>query len=227
MEFPEQILPRQNYLRTIEIDPLLQECNVILSRRSSLSAEDTFHSIGTLRAEAISYRDIPGMSLNLMGAGFESEHTYFCITGSGSVNWKGNTIDIQDFMDCYEFQKEGCIIFLDCRKIHSQPVNYHRTQDKPLKAEIDKFFEHLSIKPPLEDGKYVLEGVTQVKHVPTNLNYWHVELHQRDYADNQLTKGSSAYHKDVYRTILSDIISVCAQPEQLESDRIPSKFYLN
>jgi len=58
----------------LDIDYLIDKQDLFILRRSSKTTEDTFNDLGILRDDIINTKEIPGLSMNLLGAYFKIEH---------------------------------------------------------------------------------------------------------------------------------------------------------
>ena len=99
-DFPVSILPKLNYVSIIDIQSLLNGQTVYILRRSDKSFNDTFNDLGKLREDAVTPKEIPFLSLNMLGGLFEPEHTRFKVLNNGMSRWKNNDfISIIDFLN--------------------------------------------------------------------------------------------------------------------------------
>jgi hypothetical protein len=102
--YPNTILPLLKFTHEISIDSICNSHRLIISRRVKVDINQSlFNEIGVLRDELIDPKDIPMMSLNLMGGKFQAKHLKFRTLDKGNHKWDGKSrLFISDFLDCYE-----------------------------------------------------------------------------------------------------------------------------
>lgn len=224
-DFPISILPRFNYVSVIDIQSLLNGQTVYILRRSDKSFSDTFNDLGNLREDAITPKEIPFLSLNLLGGLFKTDHTRFKVLNNGMNKWKNNVfISIIDFLNDFTQIDNYCIVYIEANGIDSQRIPYIQTKTKDLTKEINRFFEYIE-KPIISDGAYKLEGETKLLHDPINLNYWHLELNVLDYQRNPIKYKSSKYIEDFCKKVIADIICANSFSNIMDIPVIPKNIY--
>jgi hypothetical protein len=224
-DFPVSILPKLNYVSIIDIQSLLNGQTVYILRRSDKSFNDTFNDLGKLREDAITPKEIPFLSLNMLGGLFKPEHTKFKVLNNGMSRWKNNDyISIIDFLNDFTRIDNYCIVYIEANGIDSQSIPYDQTATKDLTKEINRFFEHID-KPIISDGSYKLEGKTKLLHDPINLNYWHLELNILDYKQNPIKYKSSKYIEDFCKKVINDIICANSFSSVTDIPEIPKNIY--
>jgi|GEM_PF-3823523 len=224
-DFPVSILPKFHYVSLIDIQLLLNGQTVYIIRRSDKSFNDTFNDLGKLREDALTPKEIPFLSLNMLGGLFKPEHTKLKVLNSGMNRWKNNDfISIIDFLNDFTKVNNYCIVYIEANGIDGQGVPYSQTSTKDLKREIDLFFKHLD-KPVILENKYKLEGETKLIHDPINLNYWHLELNLLDYKKEPIRYKSSKYIEEFCKKVISDIVCANSHSSLTEIPQIPKNVY--
>jgi len=88
--FPLEILPKRNYRPVINLSSLIENQSVFILRRSNASFSDTFNELGYLRESALIPKEIPNLSLNLLGGKFKPKDACFRIINNGQKKWMNN-----------------------------------------------------------------------------------------------------------------------------------------
>ena len=132
-DFPISILPKFHYVSLINIQSLLSGQTVYILRRSDKSFNDTFNDLGKLREDALTPKEVPFLSLNMLGGLFKPEHTRFKVLNNGMDRWKNNDyISIIDFLSDFTVIDNYCIVYIEANGIDSQSIPYSQTQTKEL-----------------------------------------------------------------------------------------------
>lgn len=224
-DFPVSILPKINYVSVLDLQSLLHDQTVYIVRRSDKSYNDTFNDLGKLREDAITPKEIPFLSLNMLGGLFKPEHIRFRVLNNGSNPWNNNDfISIFDFLNDFTLVDNYCIVYIEANGIDSQSIPYLQPATKDLTKEINIFFQHVD-KPIISDGSYKLEGETKLLHDPINLNYWHLELNILDYKQNPIKYKSSRYIEAFCKKVIDDIICANSFSKLTIIPEIPKNFY--
>lgn len=224
-DFPVSILPKLNYVSLIDIQSLLDKQTVYIIRRSDKSSEDTFNELGKLRDDALQPREIPFLSLNLLGGYFKPEDSKFKILKKGIVRWEGREfISIIDFLHDYEKLNNYCLIYIEANGVNGQIIPYRQPSYKDLDIEVEKFFKHVD-KPKITNGSYEFKAVSNIVHDPVILNYWHMELRLLNYQDSPIEYKSSAWLKALCNQVISNIISANSFKEIPNYQEIPREFF--
>lgn len=226
-DYPVSILPKLNYVSLIDIQSLLDKQTVYIIRRSDKSEEDTFNELGLLRDDALIPKDVPLLSLNILGGCFKPEHSKYRFLNEGIIKWKNREyISFFDNLKNFEILKDYCLVYINANGVDGQEIPYFLQFNKDLKREVDKFFQHVE-KPELNEGKYEFKALSRLIHDPVKLNYWHMELNIFDYQGSSMEYKGSAYQKVLFKQVVSDIIAVNSYKEIPDYQKIPTLFYKN
>jgi hypothetical protein len=188
--YPKDIIPSSEYVQDFEIDSLIDfGHNYCIVRRSNKSDDETFDEYGQVREDAIiaSLGRVHGNSMNLLGY-FKTKYICYNQPNEAGKSWKKATDE--KLWETYKSQltyiKNSTPIFYNLKDIHKQPIPYKRplSSDKGFK----KFIEELPIKGKIEGGVAFCDGHSHIVHVPTKLNYWHIEFHVKDIQGKPLKK---------------------------------------
>jgi hypothetical protein len=227
VQFPISILPKASYVLTIDFPSLIENQEVFILRRSDRPKEETFNELGLLRVDVLKPKEIPFLSLNLLGGDFISEYSRFRIFGKGMERWPGDIdISLEDYPGCFNVIEQICNIFLNANGLHGQKIQYQQPQTKDLTKQVDEFFKGAGKIPVPQEGVFEFEGLVNLVHDPTNLNYWHLEYNLFDYKGIPFKKVSSTYTENFCKTVISNIICANSSSEAPEIKGIPKEFYL-
>ena len=227
VNYPQKILPNIKYVHIIvDMDSLLSAQKSYSVHRSALPLTHTFNELGILREDAIPINRIPGLSMNLLGSFFQVEDIKFNPKSPGSDNWDGLLIvNICDFLDCIEtIEPPFSPVFFDLSEIHNADVPFERNLDKDLKR---KLIQAKIIDDKYSKSKKELNYKIEIKHAPTNLNYWHIELTLWDYNIGDKTKikdAGSKWKEALCKQALTDVLVANAYSEISDLEEIPSYF---
>lgn len=232
--YPLSLLPKSNYISKIDISSLLEAEDIYFVRKSELSKNEAFEKIGSifkLREDALSPKDIFGMSMNIYSSSFKKRHLKYRLPLSsfGGKKWlKDSTKFFQKpAIDSVEIEKVGCSIFISGRKIHNKPQTYQAPKIEDLLAYKERFGKPAEVK---VDNKtfFLVEGNCKILHDPLNMNYWHVEYNIFDYENSQIKKYGSAWVKQFCESVIANTIMLNSYPSfPLEKiPTIPNHFYL-
>jgi len=237
-KYPLEILPKWYYTHNINIDSILKKNqNVYLLRHSSKTKNELFKNLDSeyvqIREDAIDYKDVPNLSVNLLGGLFDLKHLkYKIILGTkSSKKWNGKSV-----IFCNEHKENFSIndninasIYLNANGIHNTKMPYNHFDSKEVTKELNKLSKsfNTSYQPIIENGskKYKLDGQLQVKHDPLNLNYWHIEIKIIDFLLKEVDKASNATKKSICEQALKDVICFNCYPDINELSKIPLLLY--
>jgi len=232
LTYPSCILPRTKYIHLINFSSLLETQAVFILRRSEKNCEETFNRLGdnvTLREDSIEPIDIPNMSLNLMGGKFLEKHLKYIPDGKAEAvrMWNGRSkIYLINFLKSYKVEKKYCPIYFDCNAIFEQYFVYGRRKAKELNTELKLFYEKIGKKMDYDKEIHEFIGHTSLSHVPTNLNYWHVEFNLIDYRKEVIKRKNTNWIEDLGEQIIKNILTANAYATvPIELPVIPERYY--
>lgn len=229
LKYPSRILPKTCFKNYIEFDSLFEGQTVYLLRRSDSPLDLTFNHLDdtyTLKDDILNLSDIPNLSVNLIGGRFKIKHAKFKldIKSEACKLWDGkSSIFLSDHLNNYSISDTFCHIFFDSTNIHDLDVPYSKPYDKKLENLLKSLEK--DIKP--ENNKFHFIGKIKFIPMPTNLNYWHVELKIFDFNNEPIKYNNSNWLKEFCRQILSDVVCVNTSPLTPSVESIPSKFFKN
>jgi hypothetical protein len=221
-KYPLEIIPKKGYLRTIDFQTFPKDLNLVLIRRSNcLTQLETFTKLGTLKEQAILKDQLPGMSLFLLGGFFKIEDIYFRQIKNGDLDWSGEKIFFCDLKKDYEKLNSAIPIYFNFKDIDEISFPYAKVGD-----EAKKISKSLGLQTTPTDGKYKFNGTSSIKHVPVNLNYWHVELVLLDITKKPIKDLRKDWSTSAVSQALGQIVSVAFEATPT-IQKIPAKHFYN
>lgn len=233
--YPKQILPNEDFLNPLLIQELHDEQNgFIMSRRIDKPVSDcSFPSTQGRRQLDIDClgENIERLSMNLMGGAFMTNHLIFQQKGEGAKPWKGGIIRIEDFVSCIVVLPCGFPLYYSSNCLHRRHFCTNLTFAKNEKGKYDSLraaAKSLALTVFTGDEvKVDFESEIFIAHVPTNLNYWHVQMEVKPAfeKDDSYFKNGNSWREDVYVQLLTDILSF-EFLEDVTPSVVASKYYI-
>lgn len=203
--YPTIILPKSNYIDNINIDQISKQGKFLLVRRSEKPQNETFDELGLVREDAISLREIPGMSMNLIVGIFRPSHISFNAKKPASNNWGRETLFLWlKYIWYVEYKNPATPIFYELKSLHKKTFPYY----KPNNTDFKKLCEAIKLTPKIEGAKAKVEAESSIDHKPNKLNYWHIEFNINPIKGKDvepLTKVKSKSLTEAQITKISDI----------------------
>lgn len=188
--YPKAVLPHISYKQRIDINELVDTVQgLLVSRRIDGRFDEytenrdglfflTLNALGNIL-------QLPQMSLDLLGALYSpSRHQRFRVTGNGRLVWDGKTVYRLAPKTMFQFWDNSCCsVAIEAKKLHRIPLPYKKTLSLQQHQElVDK---GIDIEKFCSKKEYDLHGEILLDHLPTMLNYWHVQA-------NSIAAGESA-----------------------------------
>lgn len=211
--YPECILPRAVYELDMDLPVVLgAEKNVYIQRRCDKSFEECCKdgNPGDVRGDALG-EFLHCMSVNVLGGKFEPEHVKWKTVGAGAKYWKTREdIKLADYAEsCVPHPHEHAVYF-NASELEGMHFDVPcEIKDKGLRKKFGK-----AIKAAFEGKGERIVATIRIKHAPTLLNYWHVEVWQNIENDDLVTtvkNNSSAWKQkvlDEFRTVMKDLATL-------------------
>lgn len=239
IDYPESILPKEDFFREIDFDLLLaSNKNIYMLRRSEKSFENTFKKVGKdyyLRIDAVQNQRLPKLSINLLGTFFKKEYLKYNVPHNkpGGAKWLGHSVVFKNFFNDYSVVDVGCEIYLHANNIDGKtfPYSYPYSKDS---AKIVSEFEKIvgggalaPIKDPNDPTKsyYPVFGTIKIIHDPLILNYWHAEMITKGFNDKEVTSTKPTWTDKYFKSIMTNVISVNAYPEVVKIGTINNNVF--
>lgn len=208
--YPICILPHhRKYIWEIDFDTLVRDgIRVAFVRRSNKPNSETFDELGFLREDAISPKEVPGLSMNTLGNRFRVNYIKFIVKKPGSDKWIGIKIRYTKYLKllkCIELANQREPIFFFLADLHDMSFPYKLTTES---RDAKKVLKALGYETTKETKEVLLTGRIKIKHVPNNLNYWHAEIHLIDAEKKEIPQAKNAWTKSAAEYALTDLIVI-------------------
>lgn len=232
--YPTVILPRTYYSDEIDVKKLYAEMTDFwVSRRVEGEFEKVANRYGNgWKIERDAFGDkIVGYSMNIEGALFDSRK-HICIRqiGEGCEPWKDKkAIFILRYRECYE-KVVGFPIYYKASIFQDVPIPYEKNIDKKeYNVLTSNAHKYKLIEDKFKDtGLVKVMAHTYLKHAPTNLNYWHIQL--QTFAANSDEKeldSESKWRKPIFDYILGILMSKKDIHLEITDQRpIPQRYFI-
>lgn len=180
ISYPRNLVPKGGFRKEIQIADLVTEGPIGIVRRSLKSSKaETFDKFGTVREDALigHRREIPELSLNLLGGRFILSHICYSCVKDAAKYWDGIETHLWiRYFKWVTYKKPSIPIFFFLDDLHNKTFPYYRTDDK----EVRKLLKSLQIDPEITGSQAKFYGASIIKHAPSRLNYWHIEFRLLD-----------------------------------------------
>lgn len=192
--FPKAVLPRGSYIPKMKVQEVLNKTpGLLVARRMDAPFNecvskdgDIYHmTLGSLGEE----RHLTQMSLDLLGACYSPvKHQRYRTKSDGNFPWDGKTVYRIVPQNMYEYHHgECCSVAIEAAKLMRIRIPYHKhlnqAQHEELAAkgiDLDKF---------VSKGPYFLHGDLVLEHMPTMLNYWHLQANVYPAGEDKPVEG--------------------------------------
>lgn len=207
-DYPEQIVPKPGFAVPFPFDKLkgmAGDCETCYRIKGRVDDNATDMGDGELRLTSECFPYPVHLSMNLMGGLFEPEHVRYAQKKPGDELWlPGTAADLADFTNCIEEIPEATPIFYLASDIEQSMTIELMFKDKnEYKSFGEKFYPGKSFDP---NTQYPLEFRLEIKHAPTNLNYWHVQVEAIPQITGEELKDQKAqWRKKIYKHIVDSV----------------------
>jgi hypothetical protein len=232
-KYPFRLLPKKNYFEKIQTEKLFEDIDCYLVRRSNFDAIKTFINNEVIEKALFKEdNEMPGLSMNLLGAKFKENHIIFNPKKIGSKPWT-------HFRSCFylrelseleiEIFNNSCPIFFKINDLNGYKISFERG----TKELNDILKRKASSSGSKNNGKEILDGEVEVMHKPTNLNYWHIEFnfytgYSINGEKNYMKRGNtdSIWANGVVQSLKDLLISSAISKVENQIKLIPEKYYM-
>jgi hypothetical protein len=230
-KYPSKILPTPQFVHHMVMDELvLHLANLVVSRRIDSPENLIFNNLGKLRTDVLSEKQIltpskiPDMSLNIMGGAFLENHIPFRAVGPASENWDGKKyIFLLDYVKHIQppaIKGGFCGLYINVSSIYNK--NYPFECDNNTTAR--QIAQKLKISMPLS-GPLQVPCSFKIDHVPTNLNYWHVQLTLK-VSESDAKEAKSGPSREAAKYFIEQLIPIAGRNNVGRYDKIPRFYYV-
>ena len=182
MNYPEEIIPQPGYIKPFPLNELTKdECDYHVCFRIDGALDDYLESgsfNGKRKLMRKCFPHMPHLSMNLYGGLFKPEYVRFAQKSPGCNEWDGECIiNINDFLGCIEENPQAIPVFYESKVISQQAIRTNVTfTNKDSYKAMKKVFKNVDFPDYYEGIEVTLETDIKIVHVPTNLNYWHLQM---------------------------------------------------
>jgi len=228
--YPIEILPKKNF-KIIAFNESLEVFNqcCVVRRSAKDTIEDTFdEEFGEVQIHALFPSDnhnqsnvnvnhVIGYSMNLLGGYFLDKHLIYKVKSQGQESWEPNKeIYLEKFEECHTKVEVSIPIFFNFKPLNEFQGKV-KTHNKDVVKSIyktDKASNQKDFKQRLESAlKEIKRGheipfKTYLRHVPVNLNYWHIQLefeYPEDRHTDKIKVSLSKFFSDMDKHEISEM----------------------
>lgn len=206
--YPKAIIPKRTFKLQIDIDAISESVQLYVVRRADGDCNDLFTDTGIIKEEYLKPREASELSMNLFGAFYKPRHLKFTALKKGSEDWNGQRIYLADFANDYTTVSTFCPLIYELNSLHNQEVPSYSQYNPKDKTTADHIKVNKLINEVVEN-QYKVQGKAIIIHKPTNLNYWHVELHiQLAPHKEVLKKESNQFARSARSYVVEQLLSV-------------------
>lgn len=214
-EYPKHILPKVGWRVGITGGEIRSLCeDAVIGRRMDGSIEDyTEQRLGELylKSDALVSDSIPNLSTNLLGTVFRYEDFRFKQKEKGKDSWDGVS-EPDDLISNQNYEKHTgpmSVIGWEIKELDGVTFPYKRNfpkeadykafKDKAESSAEDIYLEEFGNLPVDDNNSHYKEviGEIRLRHMPTNLNYWHFTIDLFPFEDkaNAIKNTKSSWRK--------------------------------
>ena len=219
MDYPIEIIPQPGYIVPFPLEKLREkEHDYLVCYRITGSVDDnleegSFNGGRVLKKSCFSH--LAHMSMNLYGGLFKPEHVCFAQKKTASDIWDGKSpIKLKDYEGLFPVIDGATPIFYRASKLSVKGLTINMTFDnKDMYNSLLALYPAKTF-PPYQKGIRV-DAVTDVKivHMPTNLNYWHLQLEVYPKGSEDELKNEKSWRLRIF--------------EHIRDNRLISKFLIS
>lgn len=232
MKYPEDIIPQPNFVKPFPLDELTKDnCDYHVCFRIDGFLDD-YTEAGAFNGKRKLMRKcfphMPHLSMNLYGGLFKPEHVKFVQKKPGCDEWDGERIiNIKDFLGCIEEKPEAVPVFFDSKVIRQQGIQTKVTfRNKDSYKAMKNVFSNVEFPEYHEGVEVGLFTDIKIVHVPTNLNYWHLQMEVYPAClDKALNRDEPEWRQLIFENIRDNILRWHYQEKPSLEYSIPDSLY--
>lgn len=233
-----KILPSDSYINEFNINEV-ENKDLYVVRRIDNDKIVKNGEVRKLREETFSSKDVPNMSMNILGAKYKLCHLKYIIKSPGCEKWAGGKITLLSVLlkrKCIRISANYSACAYKISSLHNRKVPYERSfssmkdyKDANIKEENQAIcaMQNTLFKDFKENKPYQFEAVIELKHVPTNFNYWHIELNVEGIGK---LSNKKKWQKNIYdyirRTFLMYGYEIIDEKSEKNIPLLSPQFYL-
>lgn len=213
MNYPEEIISKPEYVKLFPLQSLTKDnsdylvCFRIEGNLDNYTESGSFNGRRKLKRKCFPH--VPHLSMNLHGGLFKPEYVRFVQKRPGCDEWDGNSvINIRDFANCIEEKPDAIPIFYESKVISQRNIRTRVTfSNKDSYKAMQKIFANVKFVDYYEGVEVELFTDINIVHVPTNLNYWHLQMEVFPaMLDQSLTNDGPEWRKLIFDNICDNIL---------------------
>lgn len=211
MEYPQEILPSKRFVCPFPLFALVEKMGdyeVCYRLNGSVDANKDVDGLGgktVLKEEC--FEHIAHLSMNLLGGLFRPEYVCFVQKKPGSEPWCGEDIKFEEYTPCVNEKNDAVPIFYLASKINQNNLTvtarFNDSQSYKKFKEIvggtwPEFHEGISIE---------ITSEVRIEHVPSNLNYWHLQMEvYPEMSEDALNNESGVWRSRIFEQIKTAVL---------------------
>ena len=233
MNYPEEIIPRQNYVKPFPLNRLITKngdyhiCYRIDGPLDCFSENGTFN--GKRKLLKVCFKHMPHLSMNLHGGLFQPVYVRFVQKKPGSDEWDGTrAIAFQEYEQCISEIDGAVPVFYKASVLCQKGVKtFANFDNKESYKAMRQLFPRMPF-PDFEEGIVVeIETNIDIKHVPTNLNYWHVQMEVYPAtSEKELSNDKVLWRQEIFEHIRDNILRLHYEVKPSLDYSIPEEMYV-
>ena len=232
MSYPLEILPHSSFVTPFPLNNLksafgdYQVCYRVEGSLDENTEAGSFNGRRKLLKKCFPH--MPHLSMNLCGGLFLPSYVRYVQKRPGSDDWDGvSSIDVDDFVGCVLELDNAIPVFYKskvvCQPHVSRRVTFHNKESyKSMKA----LFPRVDFQEYHDGIEVELVSRIDIKHVPTNLNYWHVQMEAYPQtSDKAFTNDGVDWRRLIFENIRDSILRLYYEETPSLEYVIPEEMY--
>ena len=232
--YPRAVLPHSVYKPLIDTQKLIEQVSGLLVARR---LDDEWDNCVEKKDGAFFFRlnalgeikHLSQMSLDLLGACYNPlKHQRYRTIGKGSSVWDKKTIYwLAPLSSFYYWRKPCCSVAIDAYRLNNIKFPYMKTLNKQQHDEL--VGKGINIEKFSSKKEYKLEGELRLDHIPTLLNYWHMQADSRPAGEENPMKGETkGWRGDYLKQLVQYLLAIPVHEiGSCNISVVPKDFYCN
>lgn len=231
MEYPKEILPKKGFVVPFPFNTLISTfgdyvlCCRIVGSVEENSESGTFN--GQKKLKEACFEHVVHQSMNLHGGHFQPHHVKFVQKNAAQDSWNGESdVSLEEYEDLIIENSDAVPIFYRASKLCQPQTTPWTFQNKDSYNSALKLFP-AGIFPPYTKGASVdLPTEIRIKHMPTNTNYWHVQMEVYPiFSEVELKDNSAKWRERIFNQVKAGILCRYYEVDPPFEYKIPEEIY--
>lgn len=237
MEYPKEILPKKGFIVPFPFHELSKAFgDYLVCYRIDGSVEENLETGmvgGQRKLKSTCFEHLPHMSINLYGGLFQPEHVRFVQKKPASDPWDGTSdVSLDEYIVYVTENDRYTPVFYRASELFQNDVKTAVFfQDRNAYDAASAWFSKngYSLPPYEKDKSFIIDIEIRVKHVPTNLNYWHTQMEvYPPHGEKELKDDNAKWRKRIFNQIRDSILCLHYYVDTSQLDyKIPEHLYNN